>query len=332
MTPLASQSMSIPRCHQRARPIEWRRPGSPKCFGRLTESCLAVHSGSSGTGFWMRNQSRPGVECRVQYSRGWSARIWMPERMIKTMNNAIAKCCRSTHHGIPGWARADGEVIVPGYRAMKCCTAGMSRSPWATATATSSTTKPMGSSHKRLNHFSRPTRTRGAIPEEAGRCPAPGHHPATRPVLQPWLLSTCSSPRPAHPPSRSGTDSKARIRQDLGPAPLPAPAFCRGVSACAGTPPSCMRTRAGCSGNRPGQPGDAEQLRSCAYGLPLGLQGLGCEPAMQVLPDPGQRSLVARIQPGCRAPAIRDERKLIVALPSRAHPPWPVRPGSRLAG
>jgi hypothetical protein len=40
-------------------------------LGSPTESCLAVHSGSSGTGFWNRNQSRPGVECRVQYSRAW---------------------------------------------------------------------------------------------------------------------------------------------------------------------------------------------------------------------------------------------------------------------
>ena len=30
------------------------------------ESCLAVHKGSAGTGFWMRNQSLPGVLCRVQ--------------------------------------------------------------------------------------------------------------------------------------------------------------------------------------------------------------------------------------------------------------------------
>ena len=67
--------MSIPRCHHLANPMEWRRPGSPNCPGRLMESCLAVHSGSFGTGFCMRNQSRPGVLCRVQYKRGWSLRI-----------------------------------------------------------------------------------------------------------------------------------------------------------------------------------------------------------------------------------------------------------------
>ena len=44
--------------------------GSPIWPGRLMESIFAVHSGSAGTGFWTRNQSRPGVLCRVQYSRG----------------------------------------------------------------------------------------------------------------------------------------------------------------------------------------------------------------------------------------------------------------------
>ena len=60
----------MPRCHQRASPMECRSPGRPTWPGRLTESCLAVHNGwSAGTGFWNRNQSRPGVECLVQYSR-----------------------------------------------------------------------------------------------------------------------------------------------------------------------------------------------------------------------------------------------------------------------
>ena len=45
-------------------------PGSPTCRGRLMESCFAVHRGSAGTGFWMRNQSLPGVLCLVQYKPG----------------------------------------------------------------------------------------------------------------------------------------------------------------------------------------------------------------------------------------------------------------------
>jgi hypothetical protein len=61
-SPFRSHTMSVPRCHQRASPIEWRMPGSPTCPGSVIESCFAVQSGSSGTGFWMRNQSLPGVE------------------------------------------------------------------------------------------------------------------------------------------------------------------------------------------------------------------------------------------------------------------------------
>ena len=46
--PLSSHSTSMPRCHQRARPMEWRIPGRPTWPGRLIESCFAVHSGSAG--------------------------------------------------------------------------------------------------------------------------------------------------------------------------------------------------------------------------------------------------------------------------------------------
>jgi integrase len=65
------------------------------------ESCLAVHSGSAGTRFWIRNQSRPGVECRVQYSRGWSDRICTPARMMKTRKNRLRKCCHRAQAGKP---------------------------------------------------------------------------------------------------------------------------------------------------------------------------------------------------------------------------------------
>ena len=64
--PLSSHSVSTPRCHQRASPMEWRRPGNPTPSGRVIESCFAVYSGSLGTGFCIRNQSLPGVECLVQ--------------------------------------------------------------------------------------------------------------------------------------------------------------------------------------------------------------------------------------------------------------------------
>ena len=55
---------------------------------------------------------------------------------------------------------------------MNRCTAGMFRSPWAMATAAISKPQPIGSSHSRLNHLLRPTRTRGAMPWAAGRDPA----------------------------------------------------------------------------------------------------------------------------------------------------------------
>ena len=112
--PLASHRVSVPRCHQRASPIECRRPGRPTWPGRLIESFLAVHSGSAGTGFWIRNQSRPGVLCRVQYSRGWSVRICSPERMMNTSRNRLKKCCTPTQIGSPGCCSAYALVTVPG--------------------------------------------------------------------------------------------------------------------------------------------------------------------------------------------------------------------------
>ena len=136
------------------------------------ESFFAVHSGSAGTGFWMRNQSRPGVLCRVQYSRGWSLRICTPERMMKISRNRLKKCCTPTQIGNPGWRTASAEATVPGLVAMKCCTPLISRSPLPIATATIRTTNPIGSSHSRLNHLLCPIRTRGAMPCATGTEPA----------------------------------------------------------------------------------------------------------------------------------------------------------------
>jgi hypothetical protein len=160
--------MAVPRCHHRASPIECRSPGSPTCLGRVTESCLAVQSGSFGTGSWKRNHSLPGVLCRVQYSRGWSARTWIPDRMMKTSSSKFRKCSTSTHTGSPCWVRAAAEGMVPGYRVMNLSTEGICRSPWAPATAAIRRTKPIGSSHSRLNHLCAPTRTRGETPRATG--------------------------------------------------------------------------------------------------------------------------------------------------------------------
>ena len=97
--------------------MECRIPGRPTCPGKLIESCFAVHNGSAGTGFWMRNQSLPGVLCRVQYSRGWSLRICTPDRMMKINRNRLKKCCTPTQIGSPGslsrrptrWCRGSGR-------------------------------------------------------------------------------------------------------------------------------------------------------------------------------------------------------------------------------
>ena len=69
-------------------------------------------------------------------------------------------------------ALARAEYSVPGYRAMNRWITGSPRRPLATATAIRSSTRPMGSSHSRLNHLLRPTRTRGAIPFTCGTEPA----------------------------------------------------------------------------------------------------------------------------------------------------------------
>ena len=55
---------------------------------------------------------------------------------------------------------------------MKRSTDGMLRRPFAAATATIKTTKPIGSSQSRLNHRLRPMRTRGAMPCAWGIDPA----------------------------------------------------------------------------------------------------------------------------------------------------------------
>ena len=137
--------------------------------GTLTESCLAVHSGSAGTSFWKRNHSRPGVECRVQYSRWWSARIWTADRMMKVIRNRLRKCCQPTQAGMPSWSLGGG--MVPGYRSTNACTEGSSRSALAAATPTTRKARPSGTSQSRLNHRDRPTRTMGAVPHWFGSEP-----------------------------------------------------------------------------------------------------------------------------------------------------------------
>ena len=109
ITPLTSHNRSKLKCHQRARPTEWRNPGIPSHLGNATESSFAVHTWvasagswrSAGTGPRMRNHSRPGLLPESRLRRGWSARICNPARMMNIMNNRLKKCCQRSHHGNP---------------------------------------------------------------------------------------------------------------------------------------------------------------------------------------------------------------------------------------
>ena len=64
--PLIIQSSVTEKCHQRARPIEWRMPGIPSQEGKVTESSFAVQIRPIGTAVWKRNHSVPGVQSRFQ--------------------------------------------------------------------------------------------------------------------------------------------------------------------------------------------------------------------------------------------------------------------------
>jgi len=86
-------------------------------------------------------------------------------------------------------------------------------------------------------------------------------------------------------------------------------------------------------------PDGREMLISCGaalYGLRLGIRKLGYLPAVQILPDPAQPALIARVRPGGRAPITRHEQDMHAALPHRhthrgPFAPVPV-PGRLLAG
>src|SRR5215468_4397917 len=66
VTPLITHSMLTEKCHQRASPMEWRRPGMPSQPGSVTASSLAVHMRYAGTGCENRSHSVPGVQSRFQ--------------------------------------------------------------------------------------------------------------------------------------------------------------------------------------------------------------------------------------------------------------------------
>jgi nitroreductase len=77
-------------------------------------------------------------------------------------------------------------------------------------------------------------------------------------------------------------------------------------------------------------PGGREMLISCGaalYGLRLGLRKLGYRPVVEMLPDPAEPGLLARVQPGDRAPITVHERDLLMAVPHRHTHRGPFAPG-----
>jgi len=63
-----------------------------------------------------------------------------------------------------------------------------------------------------------------------------------------------------------------------------------------------------------------EMLISCGaalYGLRLAIRSTGYQPVVQLLPEPGRHTLLARVSLGGRMPLAAAERKLIEALPHR---------------
>jgi hypothetical protein len=77
-------------------------------------------------------------------------------------------------------------------------------------------------------------------------------------------------------------------------------------------------------------PDGREMLISCGaalYGLRLGMRELGFQPVTEILADPGQPGLIARVRPGSRARPSREERELIAALPHRHTHRGPFGPG-----
>jgi nitroreductase len=67
-------------------------------------------------------------------------------------------------------------------------------------------------------------------------------------------------------------------------------------------------------------PAGREMLISCGaalFGLRLAIRELGYQPDLQLLPDPSQRDLLARLRPGAVAPITPAERQLLTAMPHR---------------
>jgi hypothetical protein len=81
-----------------------------------------------------------------------------------------------------------------------------------------------------------------------------------------------------------------------------------------------------------------EMIISCGaalFGLRLATRSLGCQPEVDLFPDPSQRHLLARVRAGPPEPMMSDERAMLQAVPRRhthrgAFDPGPL-PGGLLA-
>jgi nitroreductase len=85
-------------------------------------------------------------------------------------------------------------------------------------------------------------------------------------------------------------------------------------------------------------PAGREMIISCGaalFGLRLAIRSLGYQPEVDLIPEPGQRHLLARVRAGRPAPVTTDERAMLRAVPHRhthrgAFEPGPL-PGDLLA-
>src|SRR6185312_6599039 len=123
-----------------------------------------------GTAFCIRSHSFSGVEWRVQYRKGWSARICAPARTMNVRNSRLRKCWARSQTGI-GVANVVAKP-VPGCACTNASTDGMPRRYWAAATPNRSNAQAIGRSQTRFNHRFAPIRRRGAMPNAAGTEPA----------------------------------------------------------------------------------------------------------------------------------------------------------------
>jgi hypothetical protein len=78
-----------------------------------------------------------------------------------------------------------------------------------------------------------------------------------------------------------------------------------------------------------------EMLISCGaalFGLRLAVRSLGYQPVVELLPDPAQLRLLARVRLGAAEPVTAQERRLLEALPHRHTHRGPFAPGQLPSG